>query len=227
MKLMLDNFENGLIERVEYGGKRFYTRNGEEPLPSVTTLLSDTPGKQAGLDRWRKNTPDWRWINMRALERGNAVHEAIEHWMLTEGEINIKQSYAKLLPPLINYVNNNIDEVYGIEVMMHDTAVGAAGTADLICKLKDGRTVIGDYKTSEKQKDAKYMRDYFVQTIAYAQMVENLTGRKIDGILIMNVYELPKPHCNAVKFTISSKNREKVLKFVNKTSTELQAALLT
>ena len=58
MKLNITNIDIGEVQRIEIGGKRFYTLDGADPLPSVTTLLSDTPGKKEGLARWRKNTPD-------------------------------------------------------------------------------------------------------------------------------------------------------------------------
>ncbi len=209
------------IERVTKHGHRFYTKDGKDPLPSVTSLLS-TPEKEISLAKWRKNTPDWRWINKAALERGTAVHEAIEHYLLTK-QINIKPKYAKLMPPLIQKMEEFIAEIHGIEFMLHNKEIGAAGTADLVCTLKNGSAAIGDYKTSETRKDTKWMKDYFTQILTYAKMYEKEIGRNIGSVMILNVYEKPKPGCNVIIAKITDKAQRKVLDFIKEQSDNLLA----
>ena len=220
MKIQLDEY-NHVIEQHNTEAGRFYTKDGKCPLPSVTSLLS-TPEKEEGLERWRKMNPDWFYTNKIALDRGTAVHEAIEHYLLTEGEINIKSQYKALMPPLIAVMDSIVDTVHGVELMMHNEEIGAAGTADLICTLKDGRTVIGDYKTSEAQKDTKWMKDYFIQTLTYARMYELEIGRKIDGCMILNVYEKPKPSCRPIIVEASKSAQDKALAFIKKQSDEIR-----
>jgi hypothetical protein len=218
MKVLLDKYAPS-IRRVDIHGTRFYTKDGKCPLPSVTSLL-DTPEKQAGLERWRKYTPDWRWITNKALERGTIVHEAIEY-RLIKGELPEMDRYENLMYPLLEQMEHLVDTVHAVECMLHSEQIGAAGTADLVCTLKDGRTVIGDYKTSETMKDTKYMKDYFIQTLTYSKMYELEIGRKIDGCMILNVYEKPKPSCRPIIVDITEKALNKTLSFIRKQSDEI------
>jgi len=217
IKLELDEYQHE-VKRVDINGTRFYTKDGNTPLPSVTSLL-DTPEKQKSLASWRKNTPDWSFISQKALERGTAVHEAIEHFLLSgQSEINIDAKYKHLMPPLIEKMQKRIKAVHAIELMMHNEDIGAAGTVDLVCTLHDGKTVIADYKTSETKKSTKYLKDYFVQTLTYARMYEEEIGRNIDGCMILNVYEKPKPSCSVVVANISDDALHSALFFIEKQS---------
>lgn len=217
IKIDLDEYPHE-VKRVDIKGTRFYTKDGNTPLPSVTSLL-DTPEKQKGLELWRKNTPDWSFISQNALARGTAVHEAIEHYLLSgQSEINITDKYRHLMPPLIGKMQKHIKAVHAIELMMHSKDVGAAGTVDLVCTLRDGRTVIADYKTSDTKKSTKYMKDYFIQTLTYARMYEEEIGRNIDGCMILNVYEKPKASCNVVVANISDNALHAALFFIEKQS---------
>jgi len=220
MKIDLDKYEAD-IKRID-GPVRFYTKDGKDPLPSVTSLLS-TPDKEAGLARWRKYTPDHEWITTRALARGTAVHEAVEEWCLNGMKPPKVMFYDHLMPALYKIMEQYVDTIHSVEIMMHNKDLGCAGTADLVCTLKNGLTVIGDYKTSEKQKQTKWMKDYFVQTMIYADMYEREVGRKIDGIMILNVYEKPRPGCFPIVKQISEEARTNVRKFIKSQSDKVIA----
>lgn len=201
------------IERVDINGERFYTKDGSTPLPSVTGLLS-TPEKEASLAKWRKYNPDWRWTQTKALDRGTELHNAIEHWLLSGGDIQINPKYAHLMPPLIEKMEELIDTVHAVEIQLHNEDIGAAGTADLVCTLRSGLVVIGDYKTSDTKKPVKYMKDYFIQTLTYKEMYAREIGRNVDGCMILNCFDKPKPSCEAVIMEANKGATERALTFI-------------
>ena len=64
--------------RVSINGSRHYkTPYGE--LPSVTTILSETSGNKAALERWAKKNPGGREA---AAARGTKVHSLMEDYLL-------------------------------------------------------------------------------------------------------------------------------------------------
>lgn len=59
-----------------------------------------------------------------------------------------------------------------------------AGTSDLIAKYNGVLSII-DYKTKRKQQIERHVTDYFIQTTCYAHMFEEITGQKINQIVIL------------------------------------------
>jgi genome maintenance exonuclease 1 len=59
-----------------------------------------------------------------------------------------------------------------------------AGTSDLIAEY-DGELSIIDYKTKRKPQIDNYMYEYYLQTTCYAQMFHEVTGQKINQVVIL------------------------------------------
>ena len=59
-----------------------------------------------------------------------------------------------------------------------------AGTADCVAYYGDKLSII-DFKTTSKLKKEEWIKKYFLQTTAYSLMWEELTGKKIDQIVIL------------------------------------------
>ena len=93
---------------------------------------------------------------------------------------NIINQHHENVKPYIN----NIDYLYGAETSLYSDNLKTAGTADVICKYK-GKNSIVDYKTKRSMQKESYMRDYYIQTTAYAQMFWELSGIKIDQVVIL------------------------------------------
>ena len=63
-------------------GRRVYL-NGQEKLPSVTTILSRTKEESDGLKKWRERVgeAEAKRIMKEAAQRGSAMHEALEGYL--------------------------------------------------------------------------------------------------------------------------------------------------
>ena len=81
-------------------------------------------------------------------------------------------------------LDQNVDEIYGVELRMYSDVLKTAGTADLICRYAGKNTVL-DFKTSKRWKTKEEITTYFMQGAAYAQMVEEHYGMKIDQIVVL------------------------------------------
>jgi genome maintenance exonuclease 1 len=83
---------------------------------------------------------------------------------------------------------NNINEVIGQEVTLYSDKYKVAGRTDLIAEYK-GELSIVDFKTSTNERKDSYNENYYIQTAAYAEMFEELTGKPINQIVILVVTE--------------------------------------
>ena len=78
----------------------------------------------------------------------------------------------------------NISDVTCIEQRMYSDKLKVAGTSDLIAYY-DGELSIIDYKTKRKPQIDNYMYEYYLQTTCYAQMFQEVTGQKINQVVIL------------------------------------------
>ena len=70
------------------------------------------------------------------------------------------------------------------EAALYSKELGVAGRADLIGEWM-GTPVILDFKTSARPKKEKWIDNYFMQGAGYAKMYEEMTGVKIEHMLIL------------------------------------------
>jgi genome maintenance exonuclease 1 len=78
----------------------------------------------------------------------------------------------------------NISDVTSIEQRMYSDKLQVAGTSDLIAEY-NGELSIIDYKTKRKPQIDEYMYEYYLQTTCYAHMFEEVTGQKINQVVIL------------------------------------------
>ena len=78
----------------------------------------------------------------------------------------------------------NISNVTCIEQRMYSDKLRVAGTSDLIAEY-NGELSIIDYKTKRKPQIDDFMYEYYLQTTCYAQMFQEVTGRKINQVVIL------------------------------------------
>jgi len=101
---------------------------------------------------------------------------------------NLSLEEFDLLP--IAHFNNlkpyleNISDVTCIEQRMYSDKLRVAGTSDLIAQY-NGELSIIDYKTKRKPQRDEYMYEYYLQTTCYAQMFQEVTGKKINQVVIL------------------------------------------
>lgn len=162
------------LESTEVDGKRFY-KVGEDLFPSVTTVLSSF--EKEGIKQWqqRVGTEEAEKIKRYASSRGTRVHALCEDYVRNENDyLNGRMpTTIELFNQIKPYLDNYLESVYNIELPLHSKQLKAAGRCDLVCRMH-GVNCIVDYKTSTKPKKEEWIENYFLQTTAYAMMVEEL-----------------------------------------------------
>ena len=180
---MLKTREPTLLDRDD---GHWYQTKFDEIYPSISTILSATASddKKNGLKNWRENEPAHEYITAQAQSIGTQSHQIIEDYL----SHNLSLEEFDLLP-IAHFNNlkpflNNILNVACIEQRMYSNKLKVAGTSDLIAEY-NGELSIIDYKTKRKPQIDEYMYEYYLQTTCYAQMFQEVTGRKINQIVIL------------------------------------------
>ncbi|WP_237089200.1 PD-(D/E)XK nuclease family protein [Nitrosopumilus adriaticus] len=180
---MLKIREPELLDRED---GHWYKTKFDQIYPSISTILSATSSdtKQNSLKSWRENEPAHEYITAQAQDIGTQSHKIIEDYLSK----SLSLDEFDLLP--IAHFNNlkpyleNISNVTSIEQRMYSDKLKVAGTSDLIAEY-DGELSIIDYKTKRKPQVDEYMYEYYLQTTCYAQMFQEVTGRKINQVVIL------------------------------------------
>ena len=180
------------FKRTSVDGKRLYQNPWGDPVPSVTTILSDTQPaeKRAGLAAWRKRVgkEEAQRVTTTAANRGTVMHNILEHWALGEYETynpgnNIVHQQAKAMAQVVvENIENDVEEIWGTEVNLVAKEL-YAGTTDLVGVYK-GEATIMDFKQTNKPKKREWIEDYFLQGAAYANAHNEMYGTDISRIAI-------------------------------------------
>ena len=83
---------------------------------------------------------------------------------------------------------SDIDNIRALEATLYSDHLRLGGQADCIAEYK-GRLSVIDFKTSTNERKDSYNENYYIQTSAYAEMFEELTGKPINQIVILVVTE--------------------------------------
>jgi len=190
--MLKNKFEYPTLRReTQANGKRQYVGDDSIPVPSVTTVLSETGDKTALLN-WRKRVGDAEAnrISQEAAGLGTKVHNAIEKYVLNEdyeikGNNHISIMAKNMLEEMIEQGLSKVDELWGVEVGL--IAAGLyAGTSDAI-GVYDGQDAIIDFKTAKKIKKREWIEDYFMQGCAYALAHNEMFGSNIQTVAILMI----------------------------------------
>jgi hypothetical protein len=142
-------------------------------VPSVTEIAK--PISSVRLNELPK------WIVENARQRGSAVHECAEEYLLC-GELDFDRIEPEYLPYVENFVN--WARTYKPKVLYTEYKMGCeefAGTLDLICEI-DGQIILVDYKTTSSI-DKKSLS---VQLEGYNRLAK-LYGIKIDRFMYLHL----------------------------------------
>ena len=187
---MLENkYDYPNLKRIQTKKGRQYTDGTGEPVPSVTTILSDT-GDKTALIAWRKRVgeEEANRVSKESAGLGTKVHNAIEKHILGEtvefGNNMVSVMAKEMSDLVINEGFTNIDEVWGTEIGL--IAPGLyAGTTDCVGMHK-GEEAIIDFKTSKKIKKEEWIEDYYLQCCAYAMAHNEMYDTNIKkGVILM------------------------------------------
>jgi CRISPR/Cas system-associated exonuclease Cas4 (RecB family) len=162
--------------------------------PSVSAILSETRDDffHHRIEGWKAELITEHGLKKgtnkakSSIKIGNFVHEVLEKQLqaFPDRTHQYLRSLAKHYEPALNLVS----EVVAVELPVYSTTYGYAGTIDAIVRLKDGRLAIFDHKTSLKKKTRSAIKDYFLQTAAYALAYHNMTGVKVDTVFVNIIY---------------------------------------
>ena len=179
-----------ILETKTVDKKRFYVTPEGKEYPSITTVLS--PRNKEGLMKWRKKVGNdvATHIANKAAVRGSKVHKMCEDYLTGLDMEKHKKDFLPycLFNELKNQTFDNINDVIGQELVLYSDKYKIAGRTDLIANYK-GELSIVDFKTSTNERKDSYNENYYIQTSAYAEMFEELTGQPINQIVILVVTE--------------------------------------
>ena len=190
--MLVNKYSYPTLERVNLEIGRHYLDSNQNPVPSVTTVLSGTSKSKDGLIQWRNRVgeEEAERIIKQSTDIGTAVHEAIENYLNGNSWDNFEETHDQLLAQKISekFVNDGlkgITEIWGLEVgLLLDNLY--AGTADCVGLYQDIPTLI-DFKTAKKIKKREWIEDYFLQGCAYANAHNVMFGTNIEQIVILMV----------------------------------------
>ena len=189
---MKNKYNYPTLERITMDVGRYYLDSTNNPVPSVTTVLSATSSSSEGISRWRIKVGEEEAdrIIKQSTDIGTAVHEAIERFLNNEEwdlfDNTEDQGIAKnITNKFIDVGLSGISEIWGLEVgLLLDNFY--AGTADCVGLYKNIPTLI-DFKTAKKIKRRDWIEDYFLQGCAYAKAHNVTFGTDIEQIVILMV----------------------------------------
>lgn len=172
------SIDGSLNEETSATGRAYKTPEGV--FPSVTTVVGFE--KQQFFAEWRSKNPA---ESVRVTKRGTEFHSLIEKYINNE-EFNFDEIMPNLtdLFVTIQPLLHRIDNIKLLEAPLWSSLLGLAGRTDCIADF-DGKLSIIDFKASTKQKRKKDIDNYFLQATAYAMMLQERTGIKVEQFVIL------------------------------------------
>lgn len=165
------------LDSTTIDGKRYYWTPDGALYPSVTSVLGSNQEKKDGLQRWKDKVGEQEAnrISRRASSRGTQLHQICEDYLLN------KENYlSKHMPPHIELFNSirpildeSVEVIYGNELALFSHTLKTAGRTDMFCRFQGVNTIV-DFKTATKDKKEQWIQDYFLQSTAYAIMLEEV-----------------------------------------------------
>ena len=187
-------FKHELVQLKELNTKssdtgRFYETPEGQSYPSVTTITGLL--SKASILAWRQRVGHSKAdaITKAATTRGNKVHKMAEMYLRNEmaSQINLFEDpmphIEDMFFQLTELLDNSIGIINAIEAPLYSDQLKVGGRVDVIAEW-DGELAVIDFKTSSKPKKESWIDGYFMQSSAYALMFEELTGIKINKIVI-------------------------------------------
>jgi CRISPR/Cas system-associated exonuclease Cas4 (RecB family) len=166
------------LERETIDGIRYYKVPGETNLSRLVSITSVTShfNKEIFV-KWRKKVGEEEAdkITRQATSRGTDMHSLVENYLYNISELPQVQPLSEYLFKIAKPELNKINNIYALESSLYSKVLGIAGTVDCIAEY-NGELAIIDFKTSKKPKPKEWIEHYFVQAVAYACMLYEVTG---------------------------------------------------
>ena len=184
--IQLDESKFPKSKGMNQNGFRFYNIDGKN-YPSVTSILGIK--KKEGLEQWRKNVGEEaaKWEMARAARRGKATHTLVEQYLKGEPQTIrdvLPIGMFRLLKPYLDQIN----KIHCLERIMYSHKLTLAGQVDCIAEY-NGKLSVIDFKTANKERIDSWNTNYYLQCTAYAIMYEELFGKPIEQVVILQAGE--------------------------------------
>ena len=170
------------IKRFNDNGTRLYRTPSGKAYPSVTSITGQLAKKAIQAWRERIGKEKAAAITAKASKQGTRVHLLCEDY-LSNKEFRNKEfdleMWHSIKPEL-----DCIDNIHGLESKLYSDHLEIAGTVDCVGEYKGKLSVI-DFKTSSKFKTKEQIKNYFMQTAAYAVAFEERTKVPVSNLLII------------------------------------------
>ena len=173
-------------ELLEKDDGHYYQTPSGVIYPSITTMLQKTQSKekQQSLQNWKEQEIAADYITQEAATIGSETHKLIENYLNGEDILEkfrlLSEAHFTNLLPFVNKIN----DIHGIELRLYSDKMKLAGTSDCIAKY-DGKLSIIDYKTKRSNQREEWLTDHFIQATSYGVMFKELTGIKVEQIVIL------------------------------------------
>jgi genome maintenance exonuclease 1 len=167
----------------------------DERLFSITNVLSKTISND-GLIKWRQRVGNEKanQITKAATTRGIAVHGYCEDYLLNKQIVVPEDSYENsnfnMFLQMKNVLDQQIDNIHGVEIPLYSQRLLIAGTPDCIAEY-DGKLSIIDFKTAKNKSKiiVDKLKKYLLQCTAYSEMVKDLYDIEINNCVILFALE--------------------------------------
>lgn len=173
-------------ELIEKDDGHYYRTPSGAIYPSITTILQKTRPleKQQSLQNWREQEIASDYITEEAAIVGSETHKLIENYLNGEEIFEkfrlLSEAHFNNLLPFVNKIN----DIHGIELRLYSDKMKLAGTSDCIAKY-DGTLSVIDYKTKRSNQREEWLTEHFIQATSYGAMFKELTGIKVEQIVIL------------------------------------------
>lgn len=165
------------LDSTTIDGKRYYWTPDGALYPSVTSVLGDNQEKKDGIKRWKDRIghEEADRITRRAAGRGTDLHLICEDYLLNKenflsSKMPLSVELFKNIQPLLD---EHVELIYGNELALFSHELQTAGRTDMFCRFMGTNTIV-DFKTATKDKKEEWIEDYFLQSTAYAIMLEEV-----------------------------------------------------
>jgi genome maintenance exonuclease 1 len=175
------------LERETVNGVRYYKVPDEDEILKLFSITSVTSHKNREFfANWRKRIGEEKAdkITRQATSRGTDMHTLTENYLLNVPELPQVQPLSDFLFKIAKPELNKINNIHALESSLYSKVLGIAGTVDCIAEYNGELSVI-DFKTSKKPKPVEWIEHYFVQAVAYACMLYELTGITVKKLVII------------------------------------------
>lgn len=175
------------LSRETIDGVRYYTVDDNEKsikLVSITSVTSHFNKKI--FENWRKRVgeEEANRITKESTMRGTDMHTLTEFYLKNldcpSDVLPLSEYLFQNLCPELDKINN----IHALEGSLYSKLLGIAGTVDCIAEY-NGELAIIDFKTSKKPKPRSWIDGYFVQCMAYACMLYEITGISVKKLVIL------------------------------------------